>query len=371
MKVAVVHDWLVGYAGGEKVLEQIIAIFPECDIFSLIDFIPEQARGFIQGKSVNTSFIQKMPFSRNKYRNYLPLMPIAIEQFDFSGYDLVLSSSAAISKGVITGPYQLHISYCHSPIRYAWDLQFQYLQESGLERGMRSWLVRAMLHKIRQWDYRTANGVDEFIANSNFIARRIYKVYRRESTVIHPPVDTDFFSLEEKKDDFYLAVSRMVPYKKMELIVRAFGEMRDKRLIVIGDGPCLKNIRQIATKNVEVLGYRNGEDLLGYLQKARALVFAALEDFGIVPVEAQACGTPVIAFGKGGVRDSVIPGETGIFFEKQDIGSIIEAVKRFEYEEYDPQDIRRHAEQFSISAFQERYKEFVSSRWSLFTQGYK
>lgn len=214
MKIAIVHDWFVAYAGGEKVVEQLIKLYPNAELFSLVDYLSDDDRGFLCGKKITCSFIQNLPFSKKLYRNYLPLMPLAIEQFDLSNYDLIISSSAAISKGVITGPDQLHVSYCHSPIRYAWDLQHQYLLESGLVSGIKSWMVRWFLHKIRIWDVRTANGVDEFVANSSFIARRIFKVYRRNSAVIHPPVNTNAFKLRVEKDDYYVTASRLVPYKK-------------------------------------------------------------------------------------------------------------------------------------------------------------
>ena len=237
MKVAVVCDWLVVYAGAERVLEQILRIYPEADVFCLVDFIPSDKRGFLLNKKTHTSFIQNLPKARSKYRSYLPLMPLAIEQLDVTGYDLVISSSHAVAKGIMTGPDQIHISYVHSPIRYAWDLQHQYLHEAGLEKGLKGWLAKIILHYIRMWDYRTANGVDYFIANSKFIARRIKKVYGREAEVIYPPVDVEAYQMCEKKEDFYLTASRMVSYKKIKLIVEAFNEMPDKKLVVIGDGP--------------------------------------------------------------------------------------------------------------------------------------
>ena len=306
MRVAIIHDWLVSYAGSEKVLEQIIEIFPDADLFSLVDFIETGQRGFIKNKSVSTSFIQKLPMAKKRYRNYLLLMPMAIEQLDLSSYNLVISSSHAVAKGVITGPDQLHISYVHSPIRYAWDLQHQYLKESGLDRGLKGILVKNMLHKIRNWDYRTANGVDYFLSNSDFIGRRIWKVYRRDSKTIYPPVDISGFTLQREKDDFYLTASRMVPYKKIDLIIESFNQMPNKKLVVIGDGPDFEKIKAKAGSNIQILGYQPFEILKDYMQRAKAFVFAAEEDFGITPVEAQACGTPVIAFGKGGALETVI-----------------------------------------------------------------
>jgi len=373
MKIALVHDWFTVYAGSERVVEQILECYPEADLFALVDFIPTEDRGFLKGKKVRTSFLQGLPFARKKYRQYLPLMPLAIEQFDLSSYDLVISSSHAVAKGVITGPDQPHISYVHSPIRYAWDLQAQYLKEAGLEKGLKSWIARWILHKIRQWDVRTANGVDEFIANSKYIARRIKKVYGRDSTVIYPPVDVHSFTLQDKKEDFYLTASRMVPYKKVDTIVEAFSLMPEKRLVVIGDGPDFKKVRSKAGKNVEILGYQKPEVLKEHLQKAKAFVFMAEEDFGIAPLEAQACGTPVIAYGKGGVVESVQGlwegsaaknGCTGVFFRDQKPDALKTAIDFFEknYESFSPQNSRKNAENYSKESFRRKFKEFVDTK---------
>ncbi|WP_254639342.1 glycosyltransferase, partial [Cohnella sp. GbtcB17] len=277
MKVAIVHEWLTTYAGSEKVVEQMLEVYPEADVFVMVDFLPEKDRGFLKGKKVRTSFLQNMPFAKKKYRQYLPLMPLAIEQFDLSAYDLILSSSHAVAKGVITGPNQLHISYVHSPIRYAWDMQHQYLKESGLQRGLKGAFAKWMLSRIRMWDYRTANGVDYFIANSEFIANRIWKVYRRESSVIYPPVNVNAFAYREDKEDFYLTASRMVPYKKMDMIAEAFAGMPDKKLVIIGDGPDMEKVKAHAAKapNIQVLGYQPDEVLIDHMQRAKAFVYAA------------------------------------------------------------------------------------------------
>ncbi|GGK34162.1 hypothetical protein GCM10010965_28860 [Caldalkalibacillus thermarum] len=374
MKVAIVHDWLVTYAGAEKVLEQILKIYPDADLFSTVDFLEEGQRDFILDRKVQTSFIQRLPFAKTKYRHYLPLMPLAVEQLDLSDYNIVISSSHAVAKGVITGPDQLHISYVHSPIRYAWDLQHQYLREAGLDRGIKGLLAKYILHKIRQWDYRTANGVDFFLANSQFIARRIWKVYRRGATVIYPPVDVSAFSFHEKKEDFYLTASRMVPYKKMDLIVEAFGEMPDKKLVVIGDGPDYEKIKSKAKDNVQLLGYQPFEVLLHYMQRARAFVFAAEEDFGITPVEAQACGTPVIAYGKGGVLETLrgLDAEkpTGVFFNKQTIASIIDAINTFEANEdqIKYQHCRENSLRFSPDRFRQEFSDFVNKKVEAFKE---
>ena len=292
-------------------------------------------------------------------------MPFAIEQFDLSAYDLIISSSHAVAKGVLTGPDQLHICYCHSPIRYAWDLQHQYLHESGLRGGVKAWLTRWILHKIRLWDVRTAFGVDHFVSNSSFIKRRIQKIYRRDAEVIPPPVDTSAFSYRADKENFYLTASRLVPYKKIGLIVEAFASMPDKELVVIGDGPDLEKICKLAGPNIKFLGYQDFTVLRDYMQRAKAFVFAAEEDFGIAPVEAQACGTPVITFGKGGALDSVRgldqPRPTGVFFPEQTVECVVAAVLEFESlaAPIRPEDCRTNAERFSIEAFRERFTGFV------------
>jgi glycosyltransferase involved in cell wall biosynthesis len=358
-KIAIVHDWLPLYGGAERVLEQILLVFPQADIFSMIDAIPPEQRGFLQNKPVQTSFVQRLPGGKTRYRSYFPLMPLAVEQFDLSSYDLVISSSYSFAKGVLTGPDQKHLCYCHSPIRYAWDMQHQYLEQSGLTKGVKSWIVRCLLHYIRLWDYRTGGGVDAFAANSAYIARRIMKVYRREAEVIYPPVAVESFSLEEKKEDYYLTASRMVPYKKIDLIAEAFSRIPDKRLLIIGDGPEMARVRAKAGPNVELLGYRDNATLRSHLQKARAFVFMAEEDFGIVPVEAQACGTPVIAFGRGGVAETVIPGETGVLFEEQSAESLAAAVRTFEQGTFTPAVIRQQAEKFSAEVFKRQFADFV------------
>lgn len=368
MNTAVVHDWLVNYAGSERVLEQILTSFPNCDLYSVVDFLPNSERGFLHGKVPQTTFIQKLPFAKKKYRSYLPLMPLAIEQLDLSGYDLVISSSHAVAKGVLTGPDQLHISYVHSPIRYAWDLQHQYLKEAGLDKGLKGWIAKYLLHRIRKWDAQTANKVDYFIANSEFIARRIQKVYRRDSAVIYPPVDVEAFPLKEKKEDFYLTASRMVPYKKIDLVVETFSRLPNKKLVVIGDGPEMSKIKKLAAPNIEILGYQPTEVLKDYLQRARAFVFAAQEDFGILPVEAQACGTPVIAFGKGGCLETVKGLQqmeaTGLFFEEQTVPSLTRALMHFEenLDRITPANCRKNAEQFRVERFRETLVAFVNQK---------
>ncbi|CAI0780025.1 GDP-mannose-dependent alpha-(1-6)-phosphatidylinositol monomannoside mannosyltransferase [Serratia proteamaculans] len=374
LSVGIVADWLVSYAGAEKVISQFIDMFPDSELYSVVDFLSDNSRKFFNNKIAHTTFIQNLPFSKKRYQRYLPLMPLAIEQLDVSTHDIILSSSHAVSKGVLTGPDQLHISYVHSPIRYAWDLQHQYLNESGLRKGAKSMIARFLLHKIRMWDYRTANGVDHFIANSQFIARRIKKVYGREADVIYPPVDVDRFSLVNKKDNYYFTASRMVPYKRMDLIVEAFSHMPDKKLVVIGDGSEMKKIKSKARSNVDILGYQSNEVMQQYMQNAKAFIFAAEEDFGITPVESQACGTPVIAFGKGGSLETIRPygvdNATGFLFEEQTIASLIDAVSLFEdnYDKIAPEDCRKNAMKFSTSRFRNEIERYINDKHNIFTE---
>jgi glycosyltransferase involved in cell wall biosynthesis len=369
-RIALVHEWFDAFYGSERVVAQILNCFPDAELFALVDVMAPEQRGFLGGRKVQTSFLQRLPFARRQFRNYLPLMPLAIEQFDLSGYDLVLSSSHAFAKGVLTGPSQLHVAYVHAPLRYAWEYQHQYLRQSGLARGLRGALVRAVLHYLRLWDVRTANQVDHFIANSAFVARRIDKIYRRPSAVVHPPVEVARFELRTAKEDYYLAVSRFAPYKHTETIVEAFRELPGHRLVVIGDGPGLKRARARATPNVTLLGFQSFEALHRHMGSAKALIFAAEEDFGITPVEAQACGTPVIAFGGGGaletVRDLDQARPTGLFFDAQTPGAIAAAVGRFEREGslILPENCRAHALDFTSERFRAAYLRQVTEAWT-------
>jgi len=375
VKIAVVHDWLVTYAGAERALEQILLQYPEADLFALVDFLPQEQKSFILNKHTRTSFIQSLPFAKKKYRSYLPFMPLAIEQFDLSGYDLVLSSSHAVAKGILTHARQLHVCYCYTPMRYAWDLHSQYLKESRLDKGLMGLFARLVLHYMRLWDSSTANRVDKYIAISQYIGKRIKKIYGRESVVIYPPVDTGSFMPGSGKEEYYLTASRMVPYKKVDLIVEAFSAMPDKKLLVIGDGPDWRKIKSKSGKNIELLGYQPASVMKEYMQKARAFIFAAEEDFGIVTVEAQACGTPVIAFGRGGSLETVNPlrladhevlsdkhvAPTGVFFYEQTAEALRNAVILFErnLNVFNGKLIRENALRFSTERFKLEFKDFV------------
>jgi len=365
MKTAIVHDWLVSIAGGEKVLKLIHDLYPS-DIFTLLKNPKNLKNSFIENKKIKikTSFIQKMPFSKSLYQKYLMLFPFAMEQFDLSEYDVILSSSHCVAKGALTRFDQLHICYCHTPMRYAWDLYYQYLAESNLKKGLKAKLAKMILHYLRMWDVTSSLRVDEFIANSRFIANRIKKIYNKEAKVIYPPVDINFFEPCYKKDEYYFTASRFVPYKKIDLIVEAFSKMPDKKLVVIGDGPDMKKIKSKAfgSKNIEILGYQKDEILKKYMKEAKAFIFAAIEDFGILPIEAMAMATPVIALAKGGVKETVIDDKTGIFFNEQSIESIIKAIEIFEKKEFDLQFIRKHAEKFSEDRFKKEYNDFVREK---------
>lgn len=358
LNVAIVHDWLVIYGGAERVLEQLLHIYPHADLYSLIDFVPKEQRHFLQGKTPITSFLQKIPGAARHYRKMLPLMPYAIEQFDLSSYDLVVSSSYCVAKGVLTGPNQVHVSYCHSPMRYAWDHYFEYLREMHLTSGLKGLFARWQLHRIRTWDVRSSNSVDLFVANSRFVARRISKFYGRTSEVVFPPVDTQLFSLQEKKQDYFVAAGRFVPFKRLDLVAEAFSSMPDRKLVMIGDGPEMAKIRSKAGPNVEFLGYQPASVVRAYLANAKAFIFPSEEDFGIVPVEAQACGTPVLAFGRGGALETVRPiggafSPTGLFFHEQSASAIRAAIRDFEASigMFDPVAICQHAQSFSIENF--------------------
>ena len=369
MKTAIVHEWLVNYAGSERVVESFTNIWPEADVFTLVDFLDDEQRKIIlNGKKSTTSFIQNLPFAKNNHRKYLPLFPKAIESFNLSKYDLIISSSHSVAKGFKKHSNQLHICYCHSPMRYAWDEADRYLKEAKLNKGVKGRIAKSILNYLRKWDLNSANGVDYFIANSNFIAEKIKRIYNRISDIIYPPVDVDNFSLSNIKEDFYLTASRLVPYKRIDLIVELFADLPDKKLVVIGSGPEKEKIKSMSTPNVQVLGYQDFQTLKDYMQKAKAFVFAAEEDFGIIVVEAMACGTPVIAGNYGGTAESVVNGKTGILFERQDLKSLKEAILKFELikDTFDKNLIRQQALKFERKIFEQNIKNYVDDKIKIF-----
>lgn len=370
MRKVLVHDWYTVYGGAERCIESFTNLWDDFDHYTLVDTLTEEQRKIIlKGKTTKTSFIQKLPFGKKKYRSYLPLFPLAIEQFDLSEYELILSSSSSVAKGVLTRPDQLHIAYVYSPVRYAWDLYFQYLKESGLNKGLKGILARYFLHRLRLWDFSTLNRPNYYIAISKYVGERIKKIYGKDSIVIYPPVDTTSFKIGNETSDYFITCSRMVPYKKIDLIVKAFSKT-NKKLIVIGEGPDFEKIKKFSTSNINLMGFVGKKDMIELIKKARAFIFAAEEDFGIAPIEAQACGVPVIAFGKGGaletvkgsyINDNNVENKTGVFFREQNVTSLLEALDFFEKHEksFDKQFIRKNAEFFSIERFEKEFKETI------------
>ena len=374
MKVAVVHDWLVTYGGAERALEQILMCYPDADLYCVVKAPGTGSMPFLKNRKIVSSFIQSLPFAVKWYRFYLPLMPIAVEQFDLSNYDLIISSCHAVSKGVLSSPEQVHVSYTYSPPRYAWDLQHQYVKEqkSTIFGKLLSPFMAYFLHKFRLWDIRTSNSVDHFIVISKFIGKRVQKLYRRRSVVIYPPVNTDFFQPVFEKGDYYFIVSRMVPYKKVPMIVEAFNSMPDKKLVVIGDGPDFRKCQLVAGSNVNLLGFQSQDVVLSYLQHAKAFIFMAIEDFGIAPLEAQSCGTPVIAYAGGALPETVVNlGEikaTGVLFDSQSIGGLVGAIDKFEnsYRAIDARNCVENASNFSEQIFRSEFTRNIDMIWERF-----
>lgn len=360
MKVAIVHDWLTNMGGAEKVILALHDIFPEAPVFTTVYNLDKLPPEFAH-LDIRTSFIQKLPKAKTKYQIYLPLMPLAVEQFDLSEFDVVISSSHACAKGVITRPGTLHICYCYTPMRYAWFLYHEYMRLEQIS-WLKRILVPPLMNYLRIWDRMAADRVDEFIAISNDVRRRITKYYRRESTLIFPPVDTDYYTPAEKTEDYFLVVSRLVPYKRVDLAVEAFNEL-GWPLMVIGDGSEKDKLIKMAKPNVRIMGRLSDEETKECYARCRAFIFPGEEDFGITPVEAQASGRPVIAFGRGGTLDTVIDGRTGIFFSEQNAKSLILALQKFERMSFDSTEIRKHAETFDVKIFKEKISEFVYKKY--------
>ncbi|ADQ41905.1 glycosyl transferase group 1 [Caldicellulosiruptor acetigenus I77R1B] len=357
MKVAIVHEWLTTLGGSEKVVLEFKKIFPEAPIYTLV-FNEEKLGNYFDKNEVITSYLQHIPLAKKKHQLFLSFMPKAFERFDLREYDLILTSSSAFAKGVISSPKSIHICYCHTPPRYIWDLSYEYLKDYNF---LVRWYLEKKFHYLRMWDTLAANRVDYFIANSNYIANRIKKFYKREAKVIYPPVDVQYFTPSyEKVEDFYLIVSRLVSYKRVDLAVEVFNRI-SKKLIVIGDGPEYKKLKAMAKRNIEFMGFQPDSVIREMYRKCKALIFPGVEDFGIVPVEVQACGRPVIAYKEGGVLETVIENKTGIFFDKQDVESLIKAIGKFEKEidTFDSRFIRKNAERFGQERFREQIKNFI------------
>lgn len=376
MNIALVHDWVIELGGAEKCLEAFHQLFPSAPLFTLLyEAVSLEALGF-DISTTQASFLQR-PGLLKKYRSFLPIFPYAVEQFDLGEYDVILSSSHCVAKGVLSNSRQLHICYCHTPVRYAWDLTHQYLRDNRLQRGLKATLAKAALHYLRIWDASSSPRVDLFIANSRYTAARIWRSYRREAEVIYPPVNTFLYDIPRSRGDYFLFVSRLVRYKRADLVIDAFNRL-GLPLLVVGDGPEKGDIQALAGPNVEFLGYKENAELADLMSGARALVFAAQEDFGIVPVEAQAAGTPVIAFGQGGATETVIPCDgrnwdqaTGVFFPEQSTSSIVEAVRFFlDCEgQFDTEVIRGNARRFSQERFKQQILSFVFDGYEKFRGG--
>jgi glycosyltransferase involved in cell wall biosynthesis len=380
--VAVVHDWLDTWRGGENVLAEVLALYPQANLFALVDFLPERLRARLAGRRATTSFLQRLPGARRHFRNLLPLMPSAVERLDIRGHDIVISISHAVAKGVCVAPGQLHVCLCLTPIRYAWDLREQYLEVTGIGRGLRGVLARALLERIRRWDARTSERVHRFVAISEYVRERIERCYGREATVVYPPVDVDFYAAvagnladggTRRSADTYVAGSRFVPYKRLDLIAAAFRTLPDRRLLLFGDGPEAARIRAAAGDNVRFVGEPTREGLRDLLAGSRAFVFAAEEDFGILPVEAQASGTPVIAYGRGGACETVralgtSDAPTGVLYDEQTPQAIAAAIRRFESaaDAFVPKAAIEHARAFSAERFRQRFAEVVAEAWRTF-----
>ena len=365
-RVAIVHEWLTGHAGSERVVDELLTIFPEADLFALVCAMPGEAPGRYRGRPVRTSFLQRLTGGRQGFRALLPIFPEAVESFDLRGYDLVISSSHCVAKGARTRrPDQLHLTYCHTPVRYAWDLQETYLAGSGFGAVKRA-AARVGLARLRRWDRTTSDRTDLFITNSHFVADRVARYYGRSSVVVPPPVDTETFRPVHGERRGFISVSRFVPYKQIPLIVEAFRRMPDQALTVVGDGPDRARCQAAAqgASNIRFIGHAAEGALPRLLSGAQAFLFAALEDFGIAPLEAQACGTPVIAYGAGGALETVIDGETGLFFDAQTPDAIIAAVRRF-LASPPPSEAacRQHAERFAIPVFRARITEVIARAW--------
>ncbi|AGF52130.1 sll1534 [Synechocystis sp. PCC 6803] len=363
MRYALVHEWLTPKAtGGSELVVQEILSHVTADLYALIDFESTNPHSYLYGRSIGTTFLQHFPRTEQGVQKYLPLLPLAIEQLDLGQYDVILSSSHAVAKGVLTAPHQVHICYCHTPMRYAWDLTFDYLNNSRMGRGLPGILTRYLLHQLRQWDVISANRVDYFLANSQHTARRIWRCYRRSADVVYPPVNLDRFTYQEKKDDFFLTVCRLVSYKQVKLIVQAFNQLQ-LPLVVIGDGPDLPLLQELAQPNVQILGPQPNAVVEDYMARAKAFVYGACEDFGIALVEAQACGTPVIAFGRGGALETVVDYQknpktaTGIWFDQQTVESLVQAVETFSNisHQISSENCFLQANRFSSKIFQTSY----------------
>lgn len=362
--IAIVHEWLSTKAGSEKVTESFINLLQNVEVYSTVDFLSKEERETMMGDRVpKTTFIQKLPFARRHFRYYLPIFPFAIRSHRLKNHEVILSSSHAFAHGVKSRPGQIHISYSHTPMRYIWDMQDVYLESNNIHKGPLSWGSKLLTFLLRKWDARVSRNVDYYISNSGFTAQRIKDFYGRDAHVIYPPVEIERFEVEDEKEDFYVTASRLVCYKKVEMVVEAFNKMPDKKLVVIGDGKRKELIEKIAGPNITILSHLKFDEFHRYMRKAKGFVFAGKEDFGITLVEAQACGTPVIAFGEGGAAEIVKDRETGILFKEQTPESLINAIHEFELvfdAKFPAYKVRKNAERFSLDRFNKEVLSFIN-----------
>lgn len=363
MKIAIVHDWIFTLGGAERVLRELCKIYRDADLYTLFCSDKSRLKLGLNDRNIKTSFLQNIPLINKTYRFFLPIMPLAIESFDLNDYDLIISSSHCVAKGVLTNYKQIHVAYVHTPMRYAWDMYYVYLRNEGLHKGLIKIIAAQIFKKIRLWDLASSSRPDYYIANSQNVQKRIKKIYGKDSVVIYPPVDVNFFKPSDKKEDFYITAGRLVHYKRVDIILEAFSKLKDRKLIIAGNGPELRKLKKMATNNVEFLPLIDDFNLSEYLARAKAFIFAAEEDFGIMTVEAQACGTPVIAYKQGGATETVIDNVTGVFFNEQNPKAVVEAIERFERieDKFSPQKIRKNAEKFSVERFREQFQTFIST----------
>lgn len=358
MKVALVHDYLIQYGGAEKVLEALCEIFPNAPVYTLL-YDPKLVSERFPNRKIYSSFLQKIPFVRKHHRSFLTLMPLAVEQFDLSKYDLVISDSASFAKGIIVNPSTTHICYCHTPTRYLWDDCHRYLSDFRLPILVKK-MAPYFLSRLRVWDYYASDRPDFFIASSGFVKQRIKKYYRKDSTVVYPPVGTDKFYISHGAKDYFLMVGRLLSYKKFDFVVKVFSES-GLPLKVVGEGPEKKRLKKLAGRNIEFPGFLGDESLKKYYAECKALIFPQEEDFGIVPLEAMASGRPIIAYKAGGALETIADGKTGVFFEKQEKQSLLDAVSRFEKINWNPEEIREHAKKFDKEVFKREIANIISN----------
>lgn len=361
-KVAIIHDWLSVNGGAEIVLKHILSMFPKADIYTMIDILPEGGRAWLDGHTIYTSVLQKNRWIAQKYHYFIPLMPYLVEQFDLEKYDVIISSSHAIAKGVIVHPHQTHLAYIYSPMRYAWDLMYEHERLGIFGNGLTRFVMKRWLHKMRIWDFVSAQRPDILIADSYFVRKRIEKCWRRDAAVVYPPVEFDDCVYNEVKEEYYITLSRLVGYKRIDIIIEAFNAMPEKKLIIIGEGNASSKLKKLANKNIIFMGHLPRREALLHVSKAKAFVFMAKEDFGIAPLEASACGTPVIAYGQGGASETVIDSQTGVFVEEQNSASLREAIRKFETLAINPKACAKNADNFSVEIFKKKFQFYFDEK---------